>query len=210
MNTRKCVCVFFLFIVSLLFFSCQINKDSEIDEMDSILISNIDNKTPKERLITKEYQIETTVDLLNLRISDFNKQYNIECLRSVSRNTYYSIIKNSLGGYVYVLFERDGKFFISTDVLCFEKPVYMSDFKEITLYHSTLDDVRTIDKYGYEMFGMETGRLPFSTHQTADGYSITITYNFNDEETYIVSDIQFSESSDIMYKKLLPIDVIDE
>lgn len=209
MNITIRIFVYIILISFLLICSCQINTESEIDKMDAMIIAKVDNETPKEQLITKEYRIEySIVDFLNLTISDFDKQYNIECLRGISDNMYYSVTKDSLGGYLYVLFEREGKNFISTDVIHCEKPVYMSDFKKIILNNSTLDDVRAIDKYGYEMFGTETGRLPFSTHQTIDGYLITITYNSNNEGIFIVSEIQFSQPSDMMYKMLLPIDII--
>ena len=206
MRNAKIILMLIIVIIFIIFILQLIEDIRYMNNMNSI-ISKSDNKTPKDQLITKEFDIKYSgVEWLDKTLLQIDELYNIECLRCISNDMYYSVTKDTNGAYLYLLFEKCNGVFKVIDYLYYDTVVYKSDFENLSINTSTIDEVRRIDKYGYEMLGPSTGRLPFSSHQTIDGFRVEITYNFDSTGKYIVFDIQYTLSDDLLVNKILPLD----
>ena len=187
---------------SLSFLGCEavIEGNSEMNE--SSILQRVNNIEKKEDLITKSYDIKSSgINFLNLSMSDVAKTFEIECLRTIS-DGLYAVLKDNDGGWLYLLFNKNGDQHFVQDYWHSNGRVLKETFDSLILNQSTIDQIRSIDPYGYEMLSQETGRLPFSVHLTQDNYKVFVTY----DSQLVVTQIEFIQDDEDLNRKILPFD----
>jgi len=165
-----------LIIIVILFVSTVIGCEKENDKMktEKDILKNVNNVTLKENIITQKINVKTfnDINLYGRSLEEFNKIFQIECIRS-NNDKYYAIFNSKNNGWLYVLFESTNNKYLVTDILYYEIPIYKSDFEKIIVDVSLIEDVRKIDRFGNEVL-YASSIEPSSFHNTLDGYNIVI------------------------------------
>ena len=183
-----------LFCISLT--GCFANNNNDLISKQNSILGLKDNISDKSDLITKTNSFYASgAELLSMTMVSINQKYEIECLRK-NNGKYYCVFEDDNNGLLYLLFDKDDKIYVVSDFWHIDKKIYKNNFSAFKKGISKLSDVRKIDKYGDETLSQDTGRLPFSTHKTVDGYYITITY---DSDNTIIDILYQKDKSRINY-----------
>ena len=182
-------------------------KENSKVKTEKEILKIVNNIALKENIITKKINIKTfnDINLYGNSLEEFNKVFQIECIRS-NNGKYYAIFNAENNGWLYVLFELINNKYIVTDILYYEIPIYKSDFEKLIVDVSSIEDVRKIDRFGNEVL-YASSIEPSSFHNTLDGYKVLIKYK-DYPQNYVVSEIKIEKSYDAVLDNLLDIDVI--
>jgi len=179
--------------------SKKISKKSLL-EISNNSISKEDNATTKGCGIGLRY-------LYGYSLGEVIMNIDIRCLRSVA-NGYYAPLRLVTGRWAYIHFSKENKTYVVDDVF-YEQPLTKNTFEELTPNQSTFADVCEIDAYPKYFPYVSIVTELSSSHQTSDGFYVTIKYDGaleSPEQATIVS-VDFLElPSDCLPKCLLPID----
>lgn len=203
MKNRKKIMAILSICLIIPIYGC-VYKEQDTVNIDKTILSIINNQTEKEELITKSYDIDgygNNFIKYETSLSAVNDKYEIECLREIETG-FYAVFKDNNNGWLFVFFTKEDNEYITTDYWHVNQALYKSNFESIIVGESTFDDVKSIDPYGYEMFSILQGRLPFTIHETIDGYRIEISYNTD----YTVADITFDKEENLCNNYVLQID----
>lgn len=192
-------------LIVLLTVACGERSETTVRERteNEIIMTYSNTSSALSIIESKNNIMGSGVQYVGMRLSDVDKLLHIECLRRVERG-YYSIFQDTEGGLLFLLFEKEKDYFEVTDYWHTKGNVNKQSFSQITPSLSTINDVRQVDPYGYEMLSDETGLLPFSTHLTNDGFCVEITY---DSESFIVKDLSFNRNESFFPTYLIDIDM---
>lgn len=182
-------------------------KENSKVKTEKEILKIVNNVALKENIITKKINIKTfnDINLYGSSLEEFNKVFQIECIRS-NNGKYYAIFNSENNGWLYVLFESINNKYIVTDILYYEILIYKSDFEKLIVDVSSIEDVRKIDRFGNEVL-YASSIEPSSFHNTLDGYKILIKYK-DYPQNYVVSEIKIEKSYDALLDNLLDIDAI--
>ena len=154
-------------------------------------------------------------------MSDLNDECEIECIRKINDNKYYTIHISDTGGILYSLFSKDdnGVFKIgdnNTDTVLntwyVSKNITKSCFETLKINFSTVKDVKNIDMYGFYPIDLAPYRgrvLDYeeSYHLTADGYKINVIYNLERNNEYVIKNVIIEKADEnSLYGQLLKMD----
>ncbi|MCL2672669.1 MAG: hypothetical protein FWF10_11650 [Clostridiales bacterium] len=196
-----------LFITIITCFSnCAENPKERVSmETQDAIIAIADNTTAKELIITDEYPRELFLDVpkpYGLTMVEINEIMPIQCMRKIAQG-YYAVFRSVEGGWFYLGFEsNDSGVFIAKNGWYYEIPVQKTDFSNLIIGESTLENVREIDPFGLEYISPYTGMLPCSIHQTIDGFFVEVRYRNG-----IVEKIIYEQRDHVMSNYILPIDM---
>ena len=198
-----------LIIIIVLSVSTVIGCGKENNKMktEKKILKIVNNVTLKENIITQKINIKpfNDINMYGYSIEEFNKVFQIECLRS-NNDKYYAIFNSKNNGWLYILFESINNKYTVTDILYYETPIYKNDFEKLIVNISSIEDVREIDRFGNEVL-YASSIEPSSFHNTLDGYNILIKYK-GYPQNYVVSEIKIEKSYNTVLDNLLEIDVI--
>lgn len=183
------------------------SKEKNEMKLENDILKIVNNVKLKEEIISKKIDIKSfnDINLFGCSLEEFNKSFNIECLRK-NNDKYYAIFNSKNNGWLYVLFELINNKYIVTDILYYEVPIYKRDFEKLIIDSSLIDDVRNIDKFGNEVL-YASSIEPSSFHNTLDGYNILIKYKGYPKK-YVVSEIIIEKAYNTVINYLLEIDTI--
>ena len=190
---------------------------------EEIILEKLNNTTSVHELVTTTYPKETLLGYYTRYICMVNVdiECKIECIREIGKDRYYTVHKSDDGGILYSLFSRskDGFLKVGSDntntILTnwyVSREVRKSDFENLKVNFSTVNDVKQIDPYGFYPVDLAPYRgmvLEFETsmHLTTDGYQVIITYLWEDADKFVVTDVKIEEASEnSFYQQLLLMD----
>ncbi len=208
--------------------SAYVSAGNTANGQEEISIIEKSNNTSRAYdLITRTYPEEALLkfydkDRFNYTpMTALNAVCEIECIRKINDNKYYTIHISDSGGILYSMFSKDnnGVFKVSgssTDDVVntwyVKKIITKSEFEKLKINSSTLKDVKNIDMYGFYSVDlapylgsvMEYGG---SSHLTADGYKISVIYYLALDGECIVTDVTIEKADEnSLYGSLLPMD----
>ena len=185
--------------------------DVTLDE----ILSRVNNEIPADELIKSVYSFDDMIHVYGPHrdILSIAKDYKIECIRKVSEEWYYIILRSDVGDCVVLFENEDGTLKLSDRWYIFGR-LLKRDFENLVIYESIFSDICALDKrFRTEIF-LRTGMVGpgRTTHYTTDGYSVEILYGFYPPHQphvsrHVVLEVNIQESGeDSIYQKLLPID----
>lgn len=198
---------FFLFSFMTLFiltaFVVDIGKVNaeefnSIKSNSSSIIKRVDNKSSKEKLITK-YMSQNDItykNFIDISANEIDQRYGIECLRNTN-GWYYSVHKSDKEGYMYLFYtlnsDDEMKVVYSKYINSF---LSKEDFKNIIIGKSTYDDVEKIDSKP-DLWNLDSGIRSY--HGLRDSSVLKIMYESSSHSLITAS---------LEYKELGPEDLI--
>lgn len=178
-----------------------------------------DNKTNKDKLITKEYttskidDLKSIIQSTGMSFDKFQELFKVQCVRKTCQG-YYVILRQEDEKNVYVFFNNNHQ---SVDILIVKDFITELEFKNIVENETTESEVLMLDS---NTIFLPVSAVHASAHIVQEGVFIIKYSSFSEEvflEDPIVHSIEFVKNEDILLENndinyivplILPIDKV--